>query len=524
MGGEGVTKEGSGTVKKNMWRKKYAALVEFHGENGTCDVPADHPLAKWVQLQKRRFVKMQKNCPRKVKLLNEIGFDWGKQSATTTMTQSEKKKHHNVLFQKKLALLRAFKDEHGHCNVPADQPQLGRWVKSLRARHESGDLQKNQPEKVEKLNELGIEWKSKDDTTPVDGTAVKQSATTTMTPLDKKKQHDALFKKKLDLLCAFKDEHGHCNVPADQSELGRWVQFLRARHASGALQKNHPEKVEQLNELGIEWKSKDDTTPVDGTVAKCDFKQGRQERFPKKLALLHDFKDEHGNCNVPKNHPELGRWVQFLRARNASGGLKKKNPGLVDELDTLGFEWDVNDASKKNRRSSFEEKLDLLCAFKDEYGNCNVPPDHPELGHWVTSLRTRYASGLLQKKHPNVVVKLTALGFVWNHQKDVVTATLVQDTTLGKNSVRKNRGNGWDKKVRMLKEYKKKTGNSIPPKDHKLGPWVRLVNRKYRMIQKHYPELLEDLGDGTSSPSSSSASGGDGVSKNKKSLPFAKVN
>merc|ERR1712038_923061 len=422
MGGEGVTKEGSGTVKKNMWRKKYAALVEFHGENGTCDVPADHPLAKWVQLQKRRFVKMQKNCPRKVKLLNEIGFDWGKQSATTIMTQSEKKKHHNFLFQKKLALLHAFKDEHGHCNVPADR-----------------------------------------------------------------------------------------------SELGRWVQFLRARHASGDLQKNHPEKVEKLNELGIEWKSKDDTTPVDATVAKSDSKQGRQERFPKKLALLRDFKDEHGNCNVPKNHPELGRWVQFLRSRYASGGLKKKNPGLVDELDTLGFEWDVNDTPEKNRRSSFEEKLDLLRAFNDENGHCNVPLDHPELGHWVKSLRTRYASGLLQKKHPNVVDKLTALGFVWNHQKDVVTATLVQDTTLG-------RGNGWGKKVRMLKEYKKKTGNSIPPKDHELGPWVRLVNRKYRMIQKHYPEMLEDLRDATSSPSSSSASGGDGVPKNKKSLPFAKVN
>merc|ERR1712038_832361 len=221
--GEDVTKGGSGTVRKDMWRKKYAALVEFHGEHGTCDVPADHPLAKWVQLQKRRFVKMQKNCPRKVKLLNEIGFDWGKQSATTTMTQSEKKKHHNVLFQKKLALLRAFKDEHGHCNVPADQPVLGRWVKSLRARHVSGALQKNHPEKVEKLNELGIEWKSKDDTTPVDATVAKSES---MTPFDKKKHHDALFKK------------------------------------------NHPEKVEKLNELGIEWKSKDDTTPVDGTVVK----------------------------------------------------------------------------------------------------------------------------------------------------------------------------------------------------------------------------------------------------------------
>merc|ERR1712165_315221 len=101
--------------------------------------------------------------------------------------------------------------------------------------------------------------KSKDDTTPVDATVAKSES---MTPLDKKKHHDALFKKKLDLLHAFKDEHGHCNVPADRSELGRWVQFLHARHESGDLQKNHPEKVEKLNELGIEWKSKDDTTSV----------------------------------------------------------------------------------------------------------------------------------------------------------------------------------------------------------------------------------------------------------------------
>merc|ERR1712038_1051138 len=357
--GEGVTKEGSGTVKKNMWRKKYATLVEFHRENGTCDVPADHKLAKWVQLQKRRFVKMQKNCPKRVKLLNEIGFDSGKQSSTTTMTQSEKKKHHNDLFKKKLALLHAFKDEHGHCNVPADQPQLGRWVKSLRTRHASGALQKNHPEKVEKLNELGMEWKSKDDTTPVDGTVVKSES---MTPLDKKKHHDALFQKKLDLLHAFKDEHGHCNAPADHSELGRWVQFLHARHESGDLQKNHPEKVEKLNELGIEWKSKDDTTPVDGTAVKqsatttmtpLDKKKHHDALFKKKLALLHAFKDEHGHCNAPADHSELGRWVQFLRTRHASGDLQKNHPEKVEKLNELGFEWDVNDASKKNRRSSF---------------------------------------------------------------------------------------------------------------------------------------------------------------------------
>jgi len=74
------------------------------------------------------------------------------------MTVSEKSNCRRGLFQKKLALLRDFKDEHGGCNVPEDHPELGRWVKSLRTRYASGRLKKNHPEKVEQLTELGFDW------------------------------------------------------------------------------------------------------------------------------------------------------------------------------------------------------------------------------------------------------------------------------------------------------------------------------------------------------------------------------
>jgi len=301
-----LEKEGDGTTtgegkKKSMWKKKYAELVKFHQENGTCNVPEDHPLAEWVQLQKKRFVRMQKNNPKKVELLNELGFEW----------LSEKKKRQEGVFQRKLALLRAFKQEHGHCDVPEDHPRLGRWMKSLRTRYASGALQKNHPKKVETLNKVGIAWGDEDD-------------------------------KKL------------------------------------------PRKVEHLDGLGV---------------------------------------------------------------------TSKKDP-----MSTAGNEAT---STEKANRHNFQKKLALLCWFKNKNGHFNVPDNHPELGHWTKSLRSRYASGELQESHPGAVNKLTKLGFVWDHQKDIGTTSPVGKTKVGRNLDGKNhRGTEPGKKMKMLKERNKNSGSN----------------------------------------------------------------
>jgi len=73
-----------------------------------------------------------------------------------------------IVSSRRFALLRAYKDENGDCNVPETHPKLGKLVKNLRDRYTSGVLQKNHPGLVEKMTKLGFEWANQSDTT-VDG-------------------------------------------------------------------------------------------------------------------------------------------------------------------------------------------------------------------------------------------------------------------------------------------------------------------------------------------------------------------
>jgi len=276
-------------------------------------------------------------------------------------------------------------------------------VKSLRVRYASGALQKNQPKNVERLNEVGIKWENEDDKKLP--RKVQHLDELDVTLSDKKKHHEDLFQKKLALLSAFKEEHGHCDVPDDHPRLGRWVKSLRVRYASGGLQKNQPKNVERLNEVGIKWENEDD------------------KKLPRK--------------------------VQHLDGLDVSS---TKNPTTANE---------ATSTSKMTPNRNFQKKLALLCAFKDENGHLNVPKDHPELGRWVKLLRSRYASGELQKTYPGVMDKLTTLGFVWDHQKGIDTTSSVGKTKIGRNLDSKNhRGNGPGKKMKMLKDSKKKTGSN----------------------------------------------------------------
>merc|ERR1712154_526114 len=99
---------------------------------------------------------------------------------------------------------------------------------------------------------------------------------------------------------------------------------------------------------------------------------------------------------------------------------------------------------------------------------------------------------------------------------------------MGRKAHGKNRRGkaAWGEKVRLLKEYKEKNGNYDVPKDHDLGPWVSSIKRKYGMIMKNFPELLEDSKDATSPlPSCSSAGCGhdDAPKKKKKKLSMSKT-
>ena len=80
-------------------------------------------------------------------VLVEIGFEW-----------EVKQKGLDAAWTKNMALLRKFKEEHGHCRVPRKTPVLGEWVHNRRKENRNGKLSK---EKKVELNALDFTWNTR---------------------------------------------------------------------------------------------------------------------------------------------------------------------------------------------------------------------------------------------------------------------------------------------------------------------------------------------------------------------------
>ncbi len=136
---------------------------------------------------------------------------------------------------------------------------------------------------------------------------------------------EALFQD----LVAFKENQGHCGVPAKWSEnpqLGTWVSTQRKTFKKGKLGE---ERVVRLEALGFEW-----------DLLTADW----EEMFQALVA----FKENQGHCGVPakwSENPELGRWVSRQRQAFRKGKLSEER---VVRLEALGFESGVD--QKKARK------------------------------------------------------------------------------------------------------------------------------------------------------------------------------
>ena len=83
-------------------------------------------LGAWVKDLRTAYKKRKVNAKR-IKQLEELGFVWDLQEAK---------------FAAHLSLLKEYKEEEGHCNVPQRYKegtvQLGTWAKDLRKAYKKG--------------------------------------------------------------------------------------------------------------------------------------------------------------------------------------------------------------------------------------------------------------------------------------------------------------------------------------------------------------------------------------------------
>ena len=129
----------------------------------------------------------------------------------------------------------------------------------------------------------------------------------------------ASWEQRINDLKAFKQEHGHCNVPFEyppNPALGGWVSDARQQKKRGKLDR---EKIRCLNALGFCWT--------------------RQTTWEQRIHDLKVFKEKHGHCNVPFRYPPnpvLGRWVNSVRQWKKRGALTEDKIRLLDALGFFG--------------------------------------------------------------------------------------------------------------------------------------------------------------------------------------------
>ncbi|MEI6491304.1 MAG: helicase associated domain-containing protein, partial [Verrucomicrobiota bacterium] len=200
---------------EQRWKLMFDRLRAYKTQYGNCLVPQtwkeDRGLAKWVSCQRAAYSR-DRLTPERVRLLDEIGFDWEPVASR---------------WEEMFLQLVKFKNEHGHTNVPQRSPkysELATWVHNQRAAK-----QNNRPIiaiRGKRLDEIGFAWRLV--------------------------EHDA-WEIMLERLVDFKKVHGHCNVPqkgGGDKRLGRWVNTQRTHFKRGDIK---PDRIRQLEEIGFVW-------------------------------------------------------------------------------------------------------------------------------------------------------------------------------------------------------------------------------------------------------------------------------
>jgi len=288
---------------QGTWHEQLTQLEAFKAGHGHCRVPQGYKpnkkLGAWVSDQRSSYAR-GKLSPERIGKLEALGFEWRRYQRSGSGMGGK------TSWDVRLAELKVYKSEHGHCRVPRGykpNKQFASWVKTQRQSYAKGKLSS---ERVAKLKALGFEW-----------TSLHGSSTGRL----------AIWDERLAALEAYKSEHGHCRVPGaykPNKRLGAWVKTQRQSHAKGKLPS---ERVAKLEALGFEW------TLLHGSST------GRLAIWDERLAALEAYKSEHGHCRVPQGYKlnkQLGRWVNAQRLFYAKGKLSSER---IAKLEALGFEW-----------------------------------------------------------------------------------------------------------------------------------------------------------------------------------------
>mmetsp|Transcript_14493 Transcript_14493/g.23723 ORF Transcript_14493/g.23723 Transcript_14493/m.23723 type:complete len:497 (-) Transcript_14493:67-1557(-) len=301
---DSITNTSLESLTNKRWEDQLLALKSYKQRYGTCAVPLNHPtLGSWTaeQLSQYRAYERQEPTP-------------------LTSERYEKLKNIGITinrWEKRLVELKAFRAEHGHCDVPIDHPSgLGVWVSTQRE-HAHWNKDEIPTERIESLDAVGFNWNRWGHSR----TKNRQDA------------WDTQFIK----LTEFIREQGHSNISQHDKEhgkLGKWVKNQRYEYRKFMNKGLGPsrlgrDRIEKLESIGFQWRLRPEIIPWEA-------------RFEN----LKEYKRQHGDCRVPLDNADIGKWAKYQRDQFTA--FKQGRPSKItkkkfDLLESIGFEESIDE-------------------------------------------------------------------------------------------------------------------------------------------------------------------------------------
>lgn len=479
----------------------------------------------------------------RIAMLEEVDFVWsvGRGGGKRRRGKFKPSATWNQRFQE----LKAYKEEHGDANVPtkyAENPQLGMWVAAQRAQYRV-----YKKEKEDGVSDLSSGGMNEDRIALLESIGFSFSLAPGW--------DSSTWNNRLEELKVYKQEHGHCDVPTKDSQLGKWVGNQRSQYAlymkatqAGAVDPPvgglNAERIAKLEEVGFSWRvgkgrgqpgkdkgeekvedmamaavaaaaaaaEADDpllTAPIAAQAEDPTFQALVQSEWNQRIAELKAFKEEHGHLLVPTKYeanPKLGRFVSnqrsqyhsYMKAKEAGKAditTRRLNDERIAELEAIGFVWAAKGrgGEDKNARKRWDQRYAELKAYKAEHGDCKVPtkyPPNPQLARWVGNQRLHYRHYLKAKEEGATEDSLTT---GMNDER----VALLEEIGFAWSARTSSDGDSWNVRFNELVAYRNEHGNCLVPRNYsanqKLANFVSNQRTHYRLYLKSQEAGNEDV-------------------------------
>ncbi len=349
---------------------------------------------------------------------------------------------HNQKWMEKYKLLKEYQKEYGNIDVPQsyekDGMKLGQWLATQRKAYKGKGTNRITQDQIKLLEELGIHWQV----------------------------HNKTWEDYYELLKEYKEEHGNIDVPQAYEKngikLGIWLHNQKQAYNGNGRSSITQDQIKLLEELGIHW-------------------QVHNKTWEDYYELLKEYKEEHGNIDVPnfyeKNGMKLGKWLSTQRQAYKGNRRSRITQNQIKLLEELGIRWNPYD-------QKWNDYYELLKEYQEEHGNIDVPNFYEKngmkLGKWLSTQRQAYKGNRRSRITQNQIKLLEELGIRWNPYDQK-----------------------WNDYYELLKEYQEEHGNIDVPTYYQvnqinLGVWLHHQRQAYKgqkscVITKNQIRLLNEL-------------------------------